>query len=163
MRIGLVGANGSGKTTMLQLLRGELEPQQGEIQRAEGLQIVYFDQRRQLNRDQTLRRALAPDSDSVIYRGRVTHVASWAARFLFTSEQLDQPVHKLSGGERARVLIANLMLEPAGLLLLDEPTNDLDIQTLEILEENLLEFEGRWCWSRMTGICWTGFRLLLWD
>jgi ATP-binding cassette subfamily F protein uup len=78
----------------------------------------------------------------VIYRDRVIHVASWAARFLFTSEQLDQPVHKLSGGERARVLIANLMLEPADLLLLDEPTNDLDIPTLEVLEESLLEFEG---------------------
>ena len=142
MRVGLVGANGSGKTTLLQLLRGEIEPQHGEIQRAEGLRIVYFDQRRQLNNELTLRRALAPDSDSVIYRGNVIHVASWAARFLFTNEQLDQPVHKLSGGERARVLIANLMLEPAGLLLLDEPTNDLDIPTLEILEESLLEFEG---------------------
>lgn len=142
MRVGLVGANGSGKTTLLQLLRGEMQPQSGEIQRAEGLSMVYFDQRRQLNNDVTLRRALAPDSDSVIYRGNVIHVASWAARFLFTNEQLDQPVHKLSGGERARVLIANLMLEPAGLLLLDEPTNDLDIPTLEILEESLLEFEG---------------------
>jgi ATP-binding cassette subfamily F protein uup len=142
MRVGLVGANGSGKTTLLQLLRGEIEPQKGEIQRADGLRIVYFDQRRQLNPDQTLRRALAPDSDSVIYRDNVIHVASWAARFLFTNEQLDQPVHKLSGGERARVLIANLMLEPAGVLLLDEPTNDLDIPTLEILEESLLEFEG---------------------
>ena len=142
MRVGLVGANGSGKTTLLQLLRGELTPQKGEIQTAEGLRIVYFDQRRQINPDQTLRRALAPDSDSVIYRDNVIHVASWAARFMFTNEQLDQPVHKLSGGERARVLIANLMLEPAGLLLLDEPTNDLDIPTLEILEESLLEFEG---------------------
>ncbi|HEY1756732.1 MAG TPA: ABC-F family ATP-binding cassette domain-containing protein [Bryobacteraceae bacterium] len=142
MRVGLVGANGSGKTTLLQLLRGEMEPLQGEIQRAEALRIVYFDQRRQLNPDLTLRRALAPDSDSVIYRGQVIHIASWAARFLFTSEQLDQPVSKLSGGERARVLIANLMLEPADLLLLDEPTNDLDIPTLEILEESLLEFEG---------------------
>ena len=142
VRVGLVGANGSGKTTLLQLLRGEKDPLQGEIQRADGLRMVYFDQRRQLNPNLTLRRALAPDSDSVIYRGNVTHVASWAARFLFTSEQLDQPVSKLSGGERARVLIANLMLEPADLLLLDEPTNDLDIPTLEILEESLLEFEG---------------------
>ena len=106
------------------------------------LRIVYFDQRRQINPDLTLRRALAPDSDSVIYRDRVIHVASWAARFLFASDQLDQPVSKLSGGERARVLIANLMLEPADVLLLDEPTNDLDIPTLEILEESLLEFHG---------------------
>jgi len=142
MRVGLVGANGSGKTTLLQLLRGELAPLQGDIQRADGLRIVYFDQRRQINPDLTLRRALAPDSDSVIYRDRVIHVASWADRFLFTSDQLDQPVNKLSGGERARVLIANLMLEPADLLLLDEPTNDLDIPTLEILEESLLAFKG---------------------
>ncbi len=142
MRIGLVGANGSGKTTLLQLLRGEIAPLQGEIERADALRIVYFDQRRQINPDLSLRRALAPDGDSVIYRGSLIHVASWAARFLFASEQLDQPVNKLSGGERARVLIANLMLEPADLLLLDEPTNDLDIPTLEILEESLLEFEG---------------------
>jgi len=142
MRVGLVGANGSGKTTLLQLLRGELAPLQGQIERAEVLRIVYFDQRRQLDPGLTLRRALASSSDSVIYRGQVIHVASWAARFLFASEQLDQPVSKLSGGERARVLIANLMLEPADLLLLDEPTNDLDIPTLEILEESLLEFEG---------------------
>ena len=142
MRVGLVGANGSGKTTLLQLFRGELQPTKGEIQRADNLRIVYFDQKRQINPELTLRRALAADSDSVIYRERVTHVASWASRFLFTSEQLDQPVSKLSGGERARVLIANLMLEPADLLLLDEPTNDLDIPTLEILEESLLEFEG---------------------
>ena len=142
MRVGLVGANGSGKTTLLRLLRGEFEPQRGEIQRADGLRIVYFDQNRQLDPDLTLRRALAPDSDSVIYRDRVIHVASWADRFLFTSEQLNQPVRRLSGGERARVLIANLMLEPADVLLLDEPTNDLDIPTLEILEESLLDFPG---------------------
>ena len=92
--------------------------------------------------DQTLRRALAPDSDSVVYQDRVIHVASWAARFLFTGEQLNQPVSRLSGGERARVLIAQLMLQPADVLLLDEPTNDLDIPTLEILEETLLEYPG---------------------
>jgi ATP-binding cassette subfamily F protein uup len=141
-RVGLVGANGSGKTTLLRLLRGEFPPLRGEVQMAEGLRIVYFDQNRPINLDLTLRRALAPDSDSVVYRERVIHVASWAARFLFTSEQLNQPVSRLSGGERARVLIANLMLEPADVLLLDEPTNDLDIPTLEILEESLLEFPG---------------------
>jgi ATP-binding cassette subfamily F protein uup len=142
LRVGLVGANGSGKTTLLRLLSGGVEPLRGTVQKADALRIVYFDQMRQLDPSLTLRRALAPDSDSVIYRDRVIHVASWAARFLFTSEQLNQPVAKLSGGEKARVLIANLMLEPADVLLLDEPTNDLDIPTLEILEESLLEFPG---------------------
>ncbi|MGZ4815272.1 MAG: ABC-F family ATP-binding cassette domain-containing protein [Terriglobales bacterium] len=142
MRVGLVGPNGSGKTTLLRLLRDELRPSEGTIRRAPSLQVVYFDQRRQLDPDLTLRRALAPDSDSVIYQDRVVHVASWASRFLFTSEQLNQPVSRLSGGERARVLIAKLMLQPADVLLLDEPTNDLDIPTLEILEQSLLEYQG---------------------
>lgn len=142
MRVGLVGPNGSGKTTLLRLMRGDLEPVSGTIRRAGALRIVYFDQNRILDPDVSLRRALAPDSDSVIYQDRVIHVASWAARFLFTGEQLNQPVGRLSGGEKARVLIARLMLEPADVLLLDEPTNDLDIPTLEILEESLLEFRG---------------------
>ncbi len=102
MRVGLVGANGSGKTTLLRLLRGDIAPEAGEIRRAEALRIVYFDQVRQLDPDLSLRRALAPDSDSVTYRDRVIHVASWAARFLFSSEQLNQPIGRLSGGERAR-------------------------------------------------------------
>src|SRR5580658_5862274 len=142
MKVGLVGPNGSGKTTFLRLLRGEIEPAEGTIRRADTLRLVYFSQMRELDEDLTLRRALAPESDSVIHQGRTVHVASWAARFLFTGEQLNQPVRNLSGGERARVLIAKLMLEPADVLLLDEPTNDLDIPTLEILEENLLEFPG---------------------
>ncbi|HEX9111733.1 MAG TPA: ABC-F family ATP-binding cassette domain-containing protein [Terriglobales bacterium] len=142
MRVGLVGPNGSGKTTLLRLLRGDLSATGGTIRRAEWLRIVYFDQTRALDPDVTLRRALAPEGDSVIYRDRVIHVAGWAARFLFTAEQLNQPVGRLSGGERARVLIAQLMLQPADVLLLDEPTNDLDIPTLEILEESLLEFPG---------------------
>ncbi|MGH9546102.1 MAG: ABC-F family ATP-binding cassette domain-containing protein [Terriglobales bacterium] len=142
MRVGLVGPNGSGKTTLLRLLRGELTATRGEIRRAEWLRMVYFDQTRELDSNVTLRRALAPEGDSVIYQDRVIHVASWAAKFLFTGEQLNQPVERLSGGERARVLIAQLMLQPADVLLLDEPTNDLDIPTLEILEESLLEFRG---------------------
>jgi len=142
LRVGLVGPNGSGKTTLLRLLRGDLAPSSGEIRRADWLRIVYFDQTRKLDENVTLRRALAPEGDSVIYQDRVIHVASWAAKFLFTGEQLNQPVERLSGGERARVLIAQLMLQPADVLLLDEPTNDLDIPTLEILEESLLEFRG---------------------
>ena len=142
MRVGLVGPNGSGKTTLLRLLKGENKPEQGSIKTADNLKIVYFDQNRELDPDVTLRRALAPDSDAVIYQGQVIHVASWAARFLFSGEALNQKVGRLSGGERARVLIAQLMLQPADVLLLDEPTNDLDIPTLEILEESLLEYGG---------------------
>ncbi|HEX6802185.1 MAG TPA: ABC-F family ATP-binding cassette domain-containing protein, partial [Terriglobales bacterium] len=104
MRVGLVGPNGSGKTTLLRMLRGEVVPTRGEIRRAEWLRIVYFDQSRQLDLTTTLRRALAPEGDSVVYQDRLIHVASWAAKFLFTSEQLNQPVERLSGGERARVL-----------------------------------------------------------
>jgi len=142
MRVGLVGPNGSGKTTLLRLLRGDILPTGGKIQKADSLRIVYFDQNRQLDPDVSLRRALAPDSDSVIYQDRVIHVAAWAARFLFSGEDLNRPVGRLSGGERARVLIAQLMLQQADVLLLDEPTNDLDIPTLEILEESLLEYRG---------------------
>ncbi|HWZ96735.1 MAG TPA: ABC-F family ATP-binding cassette domain-containing protein [Candidatus Dormibacteraeota bacterium] len=142
MRVGLVGPNGSGKTTLLKLLRSDLQPETGKIKKADALRVVYFDQNRQLDPDILLKRALAPDSDSVIYQDRVIHVAGWAARFLFTGEDLNRPIGRLSGGERARVLIAQLMLQPADVLLLDEPTNDLDIPTLEILEESLLEFRG---------------------
>ncbi len=142
VRVGLVGPNGSGKTTLLRLLTGELLPTSGTVKKAPSLRMVYFSQMREMDEGVTLRRALAPDSDSVVYQGRVVHVASYATKFLFTSEQLNQPVERLSGGERARVLIAKLMLEAADVLLLDEPTNDLDIQTLEILEESLLEFTG---------------------
>jgi ATP-binding cassette subfamily F protein uup len=142
MKVGLVGPNGSGKTSLLRLLRGESVPTSGEIRRADWLRIVYFDQSRELDPEVTLRRALAPEGDSVVYQDRLVHVAAWAAKFLFAGEQLNQPVGRLSGGERARVLIAQLMLQPADVLLLDEPTNDLDIPTLDILEESLLEFRG---------------------
>lgn len=142
LKLGIAGPNGSGKTTLLRAINGEIGVSSGAIRRAPGLRIVYFSQMRELDASLTLRRALAPDSDSVIYQDRVQHVASYASRFLFTGEQLNQPVDRLSGGERARVLIARLMLQPAEVLILDEPTNDLDIPTLEILEESLLEFPG---------------------
>ena len=142
-RLGLAGSNGSGKTTLLHLLRGSIEPCEGSIKRADHLKIVYFDQNREsFDPSTTLQRALAPEGDSVLYQGRPIHVNAWARRFLFHEDQLVQPVGSLSGGERARIHIARLMLEEADLLLLDEPTNDLDLATLEVLEERLLEFPG---------------------
>lgn len=143
MRLGILGANGSGKTTLLKLLSGEILPDKGTIKSAEGLQIVYFDQQRaQIPLDTNLRRALSPLSDTVKYRGQSIHVNAWAQRFHFPTSILDMQISELSGGERARILVARLMLQPADVLLLDEPTNDLDIPTLEILEESLLEFPG---------------------
>jgi len=143
MRLGLLGANGSGKTTLLRLLAGLDRPESGRIVPAANLRVVMFDQQRaSLDPALSLRRTLAAAGDSVVFQGRAIHVAGWAQRFLFRAEQLDTAVGRLSGGEQARVLIARLMLEPADVLLLDEPTNDLDIPTLEALEESLLEFSG---------------------
>jgi ATP-binding cassette subfamily F protein uup len=144
VRFGLVGSNGSGKTTLLKILQGEIEPDEGTIRRADALRLVSFAQDRtsSLDPQATLRRTLCPAGDAVIYQGRSIHVAGWAKRFLFREEQLEMPMSRLSGGEKARVLIARLMLEPADVLFLDEPTNDLDIPTLEVLEESLLEFPG---------------------
>lgn len=143
MRLGIVGANGTGKTTLLKLLAGEIAPDMGTIKYADGLKIVYFDQQRaKLPTDISLRRAFAPDGERVNFQGQSIHVNSWANRFLFPKDQLDLPVSQLSGGEKARVLIARLMLQTADVLLLDEPTNDLDIPTLETLESSLQEFTG---------------------
>jgi ABC transport system ATP-binding/permease protein len=142
-RVGLIGPNGSGKTTLLSVLAGELTADAGVIERADGLRLVRFTQERAgLDPAQSLRRALAPEGDAVVWQGRSVHVASWAKRFLFRPEQLEVPVGRLSGGEQARILIARLMREPADVLILDEPTNDLDIPTLEVLEDSLAEFDG---------------------
>ncbi len=142
-RLGVVGNNGSGKTTLLKTLLGQLKPDEGKVTQSWELRVVYFDQaRQQLDKDQTLKAALCHDGDAVVFNNREVHVSSWAKRFLFNTDQLQQPIRNLSGGEQARVLVARLMLQPADVLILDEPTNDLDIPTLEVLEETLCEFEG---------------------
>jgi ATP-binding cassette subfamily F protein uup len=142
-KLGLLGANGSGKSTLLHVLAGTADPDAGTLTRAEGLRTVLFEQgRTALDPAAPLRRALCPNGDTVVYRDRRLHVAAWAKQFLFRPEQLDVPVGDLSGGEQARVRIAQLMLQPADLLLLDEPTNDLDIPALEVLEDSLADFPG---------------------
>ncbi len=142
-KLGLLGPNGSGKSILLKTLAGEISPAAGTVTRADGLRLVMFEQgRAKLNPADTLRRALCPNGDTVMFGDRPTHVAAWAKKFLFQPEHLDVLVGQLSGGEQARVRIAQLMLQPADLLLLDEPTNDLDIPALEVLEDNLADFAG---------------------
>jgi ATP-binding cassette subfamily F protein uup len=143
LRIGLLGGNGVGKSTLLKLLSKQIEPDSGSVEHADNLKIVYFDQLREsLHQQKTIKQFLADGNDTVIFKDRQVHMVSWIKRFGFSPEQMDSTIASLSGGEQARILIAKLMLEPADILLLDEPTNDLDIRTIEALEENLLEFGG---------------------
>ena len=142
-KIGVLGLNGVGKSSFFKLLTSQLKCQAGRIDFAEQLKIVFFEQTREsLPKEKTLRQALWEHSDQVIFQERTIHINSWAKRFGFKPDRLDTVVEKLSGGEQARVLIARLMLKKADVLLLDEPSNDLDIATIEILEESLLEFSG---------------------
>ena len=143
IKLGLLGPNGSGKSTLLRVLAGAIPPDAGTVAYADGLRIVMFEQgRAMLDPTATLRKALCPNGETVMFGERPMHVIAWAKKFLFSAEQLDVLVGQLSGGEQARLRIAQLMLQPADLLLLDEPTNDLDIPALEVLEDNLAEFPG---------------------
>ena len=147
-KLGLLGRNGCGKSTLMKLFAASVEddgfaPDTGKIDVADKVQIVSFDQKREgIDPNITLRRALAPEGDSIIFQGRQIHVVSWAKKFLFQVDQLETPVGQLSGGEQARILVADLMRKPADILLLDEPTNDLDIPSLTVLEESLMDFPG---------------------
>ena len=142
-KLGLLGANGSGKSTLLKVLSGTLDPDTGTVVRADGLRVVVFEQgRAALDQTLTLHKALCPNGDTVTFGDRQLHVAAWAQRFLFRAELLNLQLSALSGGEQARVRIAQLMTKPADVLFLDEPTNDLDIPSLEVLEDSLAEFPG---------------------
>ncbi len=143
MRLGLLGPNGSGKTSLIKTLLGEIPPDTGTLKQADKLRVVTFTQRREeIDPRVSLREAICPGADFVIYRDRQIHVNTWASMFLFRTDQYNTSVGDLSGGEQARILIARLMLRPADLLILDEPTNDLDIPSLEVLEQSLSEFPG---------------------
>ena len=142
-KIGIVGANGCGKTTLVKLLLGKLQPTAGEIELGTNLEIMYFDQlRAQLDENKTVWENVSPDSDQVILNGKPQHIVGYLQNFLFSPERAKTKVSVLSGGEKNRVLLAKLFVSPANLLVLDEPTNDLDIETLELLEELLSEFQG---------------------
>ena len=142
-RIGIIGPNGVGKTTLLKLILGELQPQQGEVKLGTNLQTIYFDQlREQLNPELTVQQNLAGEQDTVVVGGKARHVIGYLQDFLFTPDRVRSPVRILSGGERNRLLLARLFTREANVLVLDEPTNDLDLETLDLLEELLADFKG---------------------
>ena len=142
-RIGVLGLNGAGKTTLLNLLTGKLKPSSGTITEGTNIKLAFFDQlRAEMKSELTVAENLAGDRDEVVVGGVRKHVYSYLADFLFSSERSRTPVKALSGGERARLMLAKLFLEPANLLVMDEPTNDLDVETLELLEEQLLAYKG---------------------
>jgi ATP-binding cassette subfamily F protein uup len=142
-KVGIMGPNGSGKTTLLRLLLGELQPREGTVRRGVGLQAAYFDQlRAQLDEDRSVQENIGQGNDTILLNGRALHVMSYLRNFLFSPERARSPVKTLSGGERNRLLLALLFTKPANLLVLDEPTNDLDTETLELLEELLLDYPG---------------------
>ncbi|HKB13259.1 MAG TPA: ATP-binding cassette domain-containing protein [Vicinamibacterales bacterium] len=142
-RIGLIGPNGAGKTTLLRLLLGELPPDSGEVRRGANVQVAYYDQQREhLDPERTVFETIGEGNDSVTANGRTRHVNAYLRDFLFSTERARSPVKALSGGERNRLLLARLFTRPANVLVLDEPTNDLDLETLELLEEQLVEWPG---------------------
>ncbi|HUT14309.1 MAG TPA: ATP-binding cassette domain-containing protein [Thermoguttaceae bacterium] len=142
-KIGIIGPNGAGKTTLLRVLLGQLSPTQGSVRLGTNLQIAYFDQlRAQLAEDRTVQENVADGYDSVRVGGKTKHIIGYLQEFLFTPERARTPIRFLSGGERNRVLLARLFAKPANVVVLDEPTNDLDTETLELLEELLVEYEG---------------------
>jgi ATP-binding cassette subfamily F protein uup len=142
-RIGLIGPNGSGKTTLLRMLLGEVVPDSGEVRQGANVEVAYYDQQReQLDLDATVFNTIGEGNDTVTANGRTRHVNAYLNDFLFSKERARSPVRALSGGERNRLLLARLFTRPANVLVLDEPTNDLDLETLELLEEVLAEWSG---------------------